>query len=347
MIERKELSFSTYGLIKIVLLGLGLFFLWNIRDILILLLIAVTLASGLEPLVDFLSRRKVPRAVSVLSVYILVILFIVLIGYVIVPPVAHQFQELSANSDQLLSSFTARLGAHKGLSQFDLPGAISNGVHSLSQLISKRSDNFLQTTLGVFTGFLHVVTIMVITFYLLAERNGMKNFVVTFVPEEDQSRIMHIVTRIQRNIGSWMIAQFVISVFIFVMVWIGLTILGVHYALVLALLAGFFEFIPFIGPIIFAIPGIFFAFIQNPPLAIIVAIMYLLVQKIEAYYLVPKIMHRAVGLSPLVVLVATLVGLQVAGVIGVLLAVPVVSAVHVLIQEFYGKKGWGRAEARE
>jgi predicted PurR-regulated permease PerM len=108
--------------------------------------------------------------------------------------------------------------------------------------------------------------------------------------------------------------------------------------LFLALLAGLLEVVPYIGPFLSAVPAVFFAFIQNPPLALAVAILYLIVQKIEGYVLVPKVMEKTVGTSPLVVLVALLIGFKLAGIVGLLIAVPLVSAITVIVNEFISEK---------
>jgi predicted PurR-regulated permease PerM len=112
----------------------------------------------------------------------------------------------------------------------------------------------------------------------------------------------------------------------------------VEYALVLALIAGLLEVVPYIGPFVSAMPAIFFALIQSPPLVIGVIILYILIQKTEGYVLVPKIMEKTVGTSPLVVLLALLIGFKLAGILGVLLAVPLTGAITVIIQEFFQNK---------
>lgn len=330
----REFSISTHTLLKIVLIGLALFFAWTIRDILVLLLIAVTFASAMDPLVDMLHLKKIPRAVSVLSVYILAIAVVGVVAYLVIPPVLTEFQLLTSNSSELTAELERKLSASPTLSQLNIGPSITRSIQSLGSGVGHASDNLFQTTLGVFSGFIQVITVLVVSFYLVAEKNGMKNFVHTLVPEENQAKILHIVHRIQHKVGLWMIGQFIISGTIFVMVFAMLTALGVKYALVLALLAAVLEFIPYIGPIMFAVPGILVAFVQDPALAILVGILYIIIQKIEAYVLVPKIMQRTVGLSPLVILVAILVGLKVAGILGVLLAVPVAASAHVIIKEW-------------
>lgn len=351
MAESKvEYGISTQSLIKIILFGLVIWFLWTIRDILILLLISITLSSALDPLVDFLSTKKIPRAVSVLAVYILAIAFVVFVAYLMVPAFVVQLRQLSETGS--IDQLTRRIG----LSDTFLGRTISRNLMSLgAQLTDFFSADFFSKTLGVFNGFVEFITILVISFYLTAEPNGMKNFIITFVPEKNQPYITGLVNKIQKKIGWWFIGQFIVSAAIFVLVFVGLSILNVKFALLLALLAGILEFVPYIGPFIFAIPGILFAFAQNPALAIPVAFMYLIIQKLEGYLLVPKIMEKTVGVSPLVIMIAIIIGFNIAGIFGVLLAVPVVAGVNVFIKErgdvsghheMEGGEGHGTEEGR-
>ncbi len=328
-----DISVATSTLVKITILGLILFFAWTIKDILILLLISITLASALEPLVEMLLQWRIPRSVSVVAVYIVALAFVVLIGFLVTPPVIQHFQQVT-NNDFLASEISSKIGPGSFLSEFNLTEIVSKNVQSLANQFNALSENFFSKTLGVFNGFIEIVTVLVVSFYLLAEKNGMKNFVYTLVPKESQPKILHIVTRIQKKIGLWMIGQIIVSAIIFAITFIALTVLGIKYALVLAILSGFFELIPYIGPFVSAIPAIFFAFLQSPTLAVVVMIMYIVLSKIEGYVLVPKIMQKTVGVSPLVILVAILIGFKLAGIFGILLAVPVVAVIQVIIEEW-------------
>lgn len=331
--DSNDVGISTGTLLKITALGLILFFLWQVRDVLILLLIAVTLASALEPMVAYFNDRKVPRAVSVLSVYILVIAMVALIGYVVVPTMLAQFNQLRDTQD-LAATFQQKLGSSGIVNSLHLSDLITKNIQSLSAQFKGASEGFLGHTLGFFNGFIEVITVMVISFYLLAEKSGMHKFIYTLAPKQYEKAVVHLVNRIQRRIGLWLIGQLIISAIVFAVMFIALSILGIKYALVLAILAGFFELIPYIGPIISAIPAIFFAFLQAPSLAIIVLVMYVFLQKLEGYVLVPKIMEKTIGVSPLVILVAILIGYKVSGIFGILLAVPIVAAINVVIEEW-------------
>ena len=154
------------------------------------------------------------------------------------------------------------------------------------------------------------------------------------VPFKHQAYSTALTDKIQNKIARWLLGQLILSGFIFLFTYIGLSVLGVRSALALALLAGLLEIVPYLGPILSAIPAVFVAFVQAPPLALFTGLLYLVVQQVENYVLVPKIMGRTIGANPVVILVAVLVGFKLAGIVGMLLAVPVVSAIQVFLDDF-------------
>ncbi len=326
----KELENSTKIILKVVFVVLALAFLWVIRDIILILLFSLILASALDPLVDYFSEKKVPRAVSVLTVYILVLSVAAVVIYLLIPPLIEQFSVLRDNLPGYYEALRERLGSTI-LGNLDLS-------ESFKQIFASGGGSFVVQTFGVFNGFLTFISVLVISFYLVAEEKGMKQFISALLPESQQEFTMGLVEKIQKKMGLWVLGQLILSFAIFIFSWIGLSVLGVKYALFLALLAGLLEVVPYIGPFLSAIPAVLFALIQNPTLALVVAILYVVIQKTEGYVLVPKIMQKTVGTSPLVVLISLLVGFKLAGVVGLLIAVPLVSAVTVVIGEVWPNK---------
>lgn len=327
-----ELDKSTQIILKVIFAGLVLAFLWLTRDIVLVLILSLILASAMDPMVDYFSQHRVPRAVSVLAVYVLVFGFAALVISLIIPPAVEQFQMLQRDWPGYARTFEEKLG---------VTGLSGSGFNDfIGGLVSASGGNgsFVTRTFGVFNGVLSLITVLVVSFYLVAEEKGMKNFIASLIPDHHQEFTMGVVEKIQRKMGLWIIGQIILSFAIFLLTFVGLLILGVENALLLATLAGLLEIVPYIGPILSAIPAVFFAFIQNPPLALAVGLLYLLVQKTEGYVLVPKIMQKTVGTSPLVVLLALLIGFKLAGVIGLLIAVPLVGAITVVINEFIASR---------
>jgi predicted PurR-regulated permease PerM len=329
-----ELDYSTKVILRVVVILLALAFLWVIRDIVAIILLALVIASAMEPVVDYLNRHKIPRSVSVLGAYVIIIAIVALLTSLIAPLVVDQFRVLSENLPRYLVEIQAR---YPNVSVF-LGGADASGV--AQQLFSgvTKSDQIFDRTLGLFNGLFAIVTVLVISFYLVAADRGMKQFIRDLVPPTYEPIVSSLIVKIQRKMGMWVVGQVILSVFIFLLTFIGLTLLGVQYALFLALIAGMLEIVPYIGPFLSAIPAVFFALIQNPPLAVAVIILYVLIQKTEGYVLVPKVMEKTVGASPLVVLLALLIGYKLAGILGLLLGVPIAAALTVVLQEFFHHK---------
>jgi predicted PurR-regulated permease PerM len=178
----------------------------------------------------------------------------------------------------------------------------------------------------------------VITFYFTVEEEGMKRFIRSVSPSHYHPYLMQLINRIQRRLGYWLRGQLILSVVIFVLTFIGLTILGVDYALLLALIAGIFEIIPYLGPFLGAVPAVFLAFVQSPVKALLVVILYIIIQQLENNIIVPKVMSKSVGINPLLVIIILLVGGKIGGAVGMILAIPVATALSVFFEDFLGKR---------
>lgn len=323
--QKVTINISTAALLKVIVVALLILALYVVRDIILILLISMVLASAMDPLVEWLYHKaKFPRGLSVMLVYLLFISFVGLVIYFLIPPIIEQFQQLAGRLESFreeLSRKTTTFG--KALDQF----GISSGLSALGQNFAKFTANLFQTTVGVFSGIIQVIAALAISFYLISSENGMKNFIKSLVPFKHQAYAVALTGKIQNKIARWLLGQLILSGFIFLLTFIGLTILGVKSALALALLAGLLEIVPYLGPILSAVPAVFVAFVQSPPLAVFVILLYIVVQQVENYILVPKIMGRTVGANPVIILVALLVSFKIAGIIGMLLSVPIVAAI--------------------
>lgn len=329
--RKVTINISTTTLLKIILVGLLLVALYVIRDIVLMLLVSMVLASAMDPLVDWLYRRaRFPRGLSVILVYLLFIAVIASVIYFLVPAMVDQFRELGGRLGTIQQQVAqGQTLFSRALNQLGVP----EGLSALSQTFTDITGNFFRTTVGVFSGLLQTIAVLAITFYLISSEHGMKNFIKSLVPLKHKPYAVNLTDKVQKKIGRWLLGQLILSTFIFVLTFVGLTLLGVKFALPLALLAGVLEIVPYLGPLLSAIPAVFVAFVQAPSLALFVVILYIIIQETENYVLVPKIMGKTVGANPVVILLAVLIGFKIAGIIGMLLAVPVVAAVMVLVSD--------------
>jgi len=180
--------------------------------------------------------------------------------------------------------------------------------------------------------------IFVLSFYFIVEEGSFKKFIRSIVPFRHRPYVEDLVGRMQLQVGKWLRGQLLLGLIVGVVIYVGLSLMGVKYALVLALVAGILEVVPYIGPVISAIPAVLIASAQSPLLALLVVILYFLVQQLENHLLVPKIMQKVVGLNPLVIILVILVAVKLAGVLGAIVAVPAATLISVFLKDMFDER---------
>lgn len=313
---RVDISHKTVFFIAGFLALLGALYL--IKDVIILLFIAIIFMSALSPLVDTLRKQlRAPKPVAIGLVYIVVIGVIATLITLVIKPLIDQTASLALSLPTIIHRFSPSFG-------FD--------QNFIQQEITDFSRNALTFTLAIFNNFLSIVSILVLTFYLLLERNKLDKLIAQFFIGKEE-RIHRVTEKIEDKLGSWMRGQVVLSIIIGVLCYLVLTFLNVPYALPLAVLAGLLEVLPVIGPIISAIPAILLAYLQSPVIALVVGVSYLVIQQLESHLIVPQVMKKAVGLNPLVVILAVAIGGRLLGIAGALLAVPITVVIQIITED--------------
>jgi len=315
-------------IIKVVVSIVAIYFLWAIRDIILLFFIVLVLVAALSPIVDKWSK-KMNRVLAITLLYILILVVIVSASAIILPPAVMQIEQLSNSLPKYFNDYLPLFGFWS-----DLLKASQEGLTTVAQSLSSITNQVFTATIGVFGGLIAAFTVIVLTFYLLLEEQGAKKFILEYLPLENREKIVNIAQKIGNKMGAWLRGQIMLGAIIGVLVGIGLAIIGVPYAVTLAVWAGFTELIPYIGPILGAIPAILIGFATTPLIGILVVALYIVIQQLEASVLVPKVMQKAVGLSPVIIILAILIGAKLAGLIGVILSIPVAAAVGVIITDW-------------
>lgn len=336
--SKQSISITTGTILRTILVLLFLSFLFLIKDVLALLFIAIILSAAFDPSVDWLQKFKIPRALSIVGIYVLVLSFVTWSIYLLSGPLAAQVVDIANAFPDFYKKINQNLGGAIDLNHLFNQDAISASFTDVTKSLGQATSGIFNVLSSVFGGVVSFFMVLVITFYLTVEENSIKRFINSLTPVGHQPYVSKLITTMQHRMGYWLRGQLLLSLIVFVMVYIGLAILGIKYALILALLAGIFEIVPFIGPWIAAIPGVFFAFSYSPSKALMVAIMYLVIQQLENNLIVPKVMGKSTGLNPLVVLIAIMIGAHLGGVMGALLAVPVALALAVYIESLIGEK---------
>lgn len=330
--QRLTVSVSSETLFKIVAIIAAGYFFKLTAEIWGLILAAFVLAFALIPLVDKLQKRKIPRVISLIVIYASLIGLLSLSIYLIIPPIIKETGELANSLPVYIQSAQGMLFDF-GV-QYPWLKSLTDSVDSLNKSLVAASGGLMQTVSGFFGGALSFLLVLVITFYMVAEEGSLKKIIMSLTPIKQKKHIAILTDKVQAKISAWLLGQFFLCFIIFIFTYIGLLIAGVKYALVLALIAGITEAIPYLGPIIASIPGIFLAFTQSPILALVVAGIYILIQQLENNLLVPLVMKQAVGLNPIVSIAVLLFGFQLGGVLGAVLAIPVATSAIVIYKDW-------------
>ncbi len=301
----------------------GLVLLYQLKEILLIVFIAYIIVAALTPVVEYLKKKGIPRTLAVLITFFTTLLLFVLLIAPLVPFLAAQIQQLTKSFPQYLHQAAGAIGMQldaKELGQVFTPQQLGQNAFALAG--------------GVFGGFFALVTTIAISFYLLLSYEKAKSGVANLFTTKSREKAINVIEQINDKLGAWLQGQFLLSVSIALLTWATLTVLGMPFALPLAVLAGLFEIVPTIGPIISAVPAVVVALTISPNMAFIIVAAYIVIQMIENHLLVPRIMQRAVGLNPVIVIIGVIVGDRLLGIPGALLSVPFISLLVLLAKNF-------------
>lgn len=314
-------------MIRFILIIFGAIFLYLIRDILLMIFAALILAIALDRPIDRLEKLRLPRALGTILIYLLLFLTFVLALYLIVPPLALQIKSLAVHYSGYLEKisygpeFLNLKEILKGLADQLATGA---GAQTILASIS-----------GIFGNLLTFLIIVVIAMFLNIQEKGVKRSIFYFIPARVDSQAVVLFDRIQKKVGGWLWGRILSCIFVGILIFLGLLILGIDYALTLGILAALLNIIPFVGPVIAAVPAIFFALLKSPFLALAVALLYFIVNSfLESFVLSPIVMQKVIHLNPAVIILAALVGAKLGGLLGLILGIPTAAIISIFLQEY-------------
>lgn len=325
-----------YALVSATLTVALVWTLYQVRDTLLLIYVAGLIAVGVAPIVDRIEQQRLmrgarmPRWAAILSVYVVLATIVALFVMLMVPPLATQARELFAAAPDLLSR-AQRWLIDQGILLREI--TISEAVRQAPVGGTDAVTTVVAAIWGFVGGIFGVVTILIVAFYLLVDAENIVRAMVRMFPRPERARVRDAFRRGGEKVSAWLAGQLLLGAIIGTTAALGLWILGVPYFYVLALIAGIGELIPIVGPLLAAIPAIAVAFSVSPATALGVAIFFFLQQQVENHVLVPKVMSRQVGISPVLVIMALLIGGSLLGLVGAILAVPTAAILQVLLQE--------------
>jgi predicted PurR-regulated permease PerM len=320
----------------LIVLGLVslVYYSYLLRSVIVLTLVALLLAVGLQGPVIWLRRLGLPRPLGLLTIYVAVIVGLGVAGSLLLPPVVRDLRELAVQAPNYVQ------GAQDQLSRFGVTfqGPILDDlearvVETLSNDIGSyvgRLFSILNFTFGLLGGFLNGLLVLVLSIFFIMEGPTFRAHVLSLLSRDNEQKWEAITTKIAVKIQGWMLGTLFLGLILWAVTTAALLLLGMPYAFLFGLVAGIGEFIPMIGPIIAAIPAVSVAAFLGWPLFVAILVLYIVIQQVENYVLVPRVMGRSVDLPGLVVLVAFLIGSELYGVLGAILATPVAAVGQVL-----------------
>lgn len=320
MLRKIDISHRT--IIFTVLFLLGIWFLYYIHAIIIQLFIAFLLMTIMSPIVGLFEKIKIKRGLAVLITYILVIGVLGGTIALIAPALAQQ----TTNFINAFPSYLSNLGVN------------STQISELTNGILGQIGGLLNFTFSVFSNVFSVLIVLVFAFYMLLGYKDIKNKIANLLGEEKGKKISRILEAVEQKLSKWSIGELTLMLAVAIGNYLGYLLLKIPYALPLAILTGIFEIIPNLGPVISAIPAVLIGFGISPLTGIGVVAVAFVVNQLENYILVPKIMQKSAGVSPLLVLVSVAIGAKLAGVAGVIIAVPFVVTLQAIIKEISPKE---------
>ncbi len=334
--QPQVITISTVTIVKVAAFLLACGFLYLIRDIIALFFVSLVLASIINPLASWFQAKRMSRAAAVLLLYLVILFMIGAVLTMLVPAVILEMRDFIANADSIWANLLSAFGPlREFITSHGLSDELNQAMSSATDSLGLAAVGVVATLRGFATGIVSLLAVLVVAFYLVVSEDALKRLFRTVAPEPYQPYLVDLFQRIEKSIGGWVRGQMILGLIIGVSVYIALTILGVKYALVLALTAALAESIPYVGPIFSAIPGILIALTESPVKGLLVAIMYLVIQQTEGHILVPKITQKVTGLHPIVSIFAMLIGVKVAGLLGALLAIPVAMMLGILVNDAF------------
>ena len=262
--------------------------------------------------------------------YIVLISLVVLSLSSVISPLIGQTTELVEHLPDIFN----QLGVW--LAGLGIPGINGNLLSAQASQLGALPGNLVHFVIFLFSNLIGVVTVLVITFYTLLERRNLDHYILLAFGQDREKQAKLFVEKLETRLGGWVRGELVLMLTVGLLSYVGLRLLGIDYALPLAIIAGFLEILPNIGPIISAIPAILVALTISPLMSVVVAALYFLIQQLENTLLVPNVMKRATGVNPLVTIIALAIGFKLGSTAGAVLAVPILIVLQTILTDLVG-----------
>ncbi|MBP6975877.1 MAG: AI-2E family transporter [Candidatus Moranbacteria bacterium] len=339
MTSDEKVAVGTKLLLRAVLMVGGIYLLYLLRDVVVVVLFSVLTAAALTPAINKLRERGVSRTMAVILAYAVLFLGGVTLVGVCIPVLFVEIKEFLSHWPQYTEQMGVFLSGFDSYAQsFGLPFDKQAIFADLENSAASWFGGFFSTTLNLFQGFIHIIGFFFLALYLSLEEKGIEKFFLILTPDEYHTHALSLASRMQGKVSQWLFGQALLMLIAFVIYYVGLLIIGVPYALAIAFFGGLMEIIPYIGPVLAAVPAIIIGLLYSPGLGLAALIFYLIAHQAEAHIIAPQVMKRSANLNPVVLIISILVGIELGGPLGVILAVPMTMVLSVFVEDIFEKK---------
>ena len=322
---RVEISYKTIIFTILFLVSLAL--LWQIQSIIVLFFVCFIFAEILNPIVGKLEKFKIPRPLGIVMFYVFLLATISFILIGIVPGLVVQTAGLMTTIPSAINK----------ISFFGYRASMIDWSSQI-QLLQNLPTEIATIAIGFFSNVFSALVIMVVTFYMLIERKNIPHYSQKLFGERGKEKVVKILTNLELRLGRWIGAELILMAIIGIMSYIGYVILGLNYAIPLALMAGLLEIVPNIGPIVSIFPAALIGLTISPVTALLTIALGIFVHQSEGNLITPKIMKETIGLNPIITIFTIAIGAKLGGIGGALLAVPLYLIIETIIRVFFEKK---------
>jgi predicted PurR-regulated permease PerM len=334
---------SLRGVVRTILIvaacGIALYLVWRVRLVLRLVGISLFFALALVPMVDAIAAKiRVPRAMIILGVYLVLIAGVALIGYVVVPSLVKEVHRLSRDAPGYAGDLRRNATFRHYDNRYHITAKLVQDARRLPQLLGHLVGPLKDVTVQAFSLIAQLTTVLAISFLLVLHGRQYVHMGLSLTGPR-RARYRQLIIEINKAVADYMLGNIVISVLATLATWIVLSILGVPYALSLGFVVGFFDLIPLVGATLGAIFVALATLTVSFPAATIVWVVFIIVwQRFEDYVIQPLVYRRALRVNPIVTIVSVLAGASLLGILGALLAIPTAAAIQIVLRDWWANR---------
>ena len=326
---------SLWRILLMLIFGVVLYLLF---DVLVILFLALIISSALDAPISFMEKRKIPRILGAIIIFLTTAAVLGVLLYTIIPAAVFEFNSLY---NSVLRNYF-NIPYLESLETFSSLPSINKLESSLENFVGvflKGASSSLVSVVGaIFGGVISVIAVFILSFYLAVSKYGVEKFLRFVLPIRYEGYVLEIYDRTKSKIGLWLQGQLILSLIIGILVFLGLLFLGVKYSLIFGILAGILEMVPFVGPVLVGTLAALIGFSESFTLGISVIALFIVIQQLENHLLVPLVMKYTVGLHPVVVVISLLAGVKLAGFVGILLAIPIAVIVVEILESWANRR---------